>query len=67
MNGIRTLKVNGEYIEKDLDKVEIVFGPHHRVSIFEDENGDLVNESITIIERVRRIPCKQMSQKLWLS
>jgi hypothetical protein len=53
MDGIRTLKVNGEYIEKDLDKVEILFGPHHRVSIFEDENGDLVTELIYTHHGVR--------------
>jgi len=34
-------------------KIEIVFGPHHRVSIFDDENGNLVIELIYTHHGVR--------------
>ncbi|RLG26239.1 hypothetical protein DRN76_01640 [Methanosarcinales archaeon] len=50
---IRTLRVNGEYINKDLYEVEMVFGPHHRVSIFDDEKGNLVIELIYTHHGVR--------------
>ena len=53
MNKIRTLRVNREYVNKDLDEIEIVFGPHHRVSIFDDEKGNLVIELIYTHHGVR--------------
>ncbi len=53
MDKLRTLRVNGESVNKDLDEIEIVFGPHHRVSIFDDENGNLVIELIYTHHGVR--------------
>ena len=46
MTTIREMKINGETIEQDIQNIQIVFGPHHVLSIFHDENDELIIELI---------------------
>jgi len=46
MTTIREMKINGETIEQDIQNIQIVFGPHHVLSIFQDENDELIIELI---------------------